>query len=101
MGPFVFFACRSYALGGVITYTEEKVPPQRFFGHNSVSKKKRVRFRPNLKEMNPTSLPNLFKPLRSLSSAEKIEKIRFKKFEKINKILQQFLFTPLLFFFPL
>ncbi len=52
---------------------------------------KSVRFGPNLGEMNPTSLPDLFKLLRTLNLREKTEKNEFQNFEKHDKI-QKILF---------
>ena len=55
----------------VITYTEEKVPPRGFLVINQYQS---VRIGPTFEEMNPTSLPDLFKPLRTLNLREKVEK---------------------------
>ena len=58
-----------------------------------------VRIGPKFEEMNPTSLPDLLKPLRDLNLREKIEKSKKYKLQKLRKdkkIPNMSLFNPFL-----
>ena len=45
-----------------------------------------VRIGPKIEEINPTSLPDLFRPLRALNLREKNEKSKNLEFQKSRKI---------------
>ena len=65
----------------VVTYTEEKVPPPG--GVLVISQYQSVRIGPEPEEMNPTSLPDLFKQPRTFRNSQELEQLRFQLFEKL------------------
>ena len=52
-----------------------------------------VRFGPNLVKMNPTSLPDLFKLLRTLNLREKTGKNEYQNFERLSKSTKTYYFS--------
>ena len=75
-----------------LTYTEENVPPLGFL----VITRNPERFQvPGWVEMNPTSLPELFKPLKYQKNSRKTPKIGikiFKNFENVPLLISYFSF---------
>ena len=69
-----------------LPYVEEKVPPRGFL---DISQYQSIRIGPEFEEVNPTSLPDLFKPLRTLDLKEKTEKSKNNK-KTLNNILNSF-----------